>query len=91
VLGVIYRVIARHLVKKAGHAHQSAKTGAVTQIHRFGSALNLNIHFHMLFLDGVNVDRPDGTARFHWVKALTSAELTQLTQTLASRVGRFLE
>ena len=26
---------------------------AMTLIQRFGSALNLNIHFHMLFLDGV--------------------------------------
>nr|WP_238526887.1 transposase zinc-binding domain-containing protein [Glaciecola nitratireducens] len=26
-----------------------AKTGAVTLIQRFGSALNLNIHFYMLF------------------------------------------
>ena len=32
-----------------------AKTGAVTLIQRFGSALNLNVHFHMLFLDGVYV------------------------------------
>ena len=30
-----------------------AETGAVTLIQRFSSALNLNIHFHMLFLDGV--------------------------------------
>ena len=27
----------------------------MTLIQRFGSALNLNIHFHMLFLDGVYV------------------------------------
>ncbi|MEX5147036.1 MULTISPECIES: transposase, partial [Enterobacteriaceae] len=26
-----------------------------TLIQRFGSALNLNVHFHMLFLDGVYV------------------------------------
>jgi len=25
---------------------------ALTLVQRFGSALNLNIHFHMLFLDG---------------------------------------
>ena len=31
----------------------TAQTGAVTLIQRFGSALNLNIHFHMLILDGV--------------------------------------
>jgi len=64
VLGIVYRVIVTHLVKKTGHTHDAAKTGAVTLIQRFGSALNLNIHFHMLFLDGVYVERPNGTARF---------------------------
>ena len=29
-----------------------AQSGAVTLIQRFGSALNLNLHFHMLYLDG---------------------------------------
>lgn len=91
VLGIVYRVIATHLVKKAGHTHQVAKTGAVTLIQRFGSALNLNVHFHMLFLDGVYVEQSHGSARFRWVKAPTSAELNQLTQTLARRIGRYLE
>jgi len=91
VLGIVYRVIATHLVKKAGHSHKTARTGAVTLIQRFGSALNLNIHFHMLFLDGVYADSRHGTARFRWVKAPTSAELTQLALTIAQRVGRFLE
>lgn len=53
VLGIVYRVLATHLIKKSGHTHRTAHTGAVTLIQRFGSALNLNIHFHMLFLDGV--------------------------------------
>ena len=91
VLGIVYRVIATHLVKKTGYTNQAAKTGAVTLIQRFGSALNLNIHFHMLFLDGVYVERPNGTARFRWVKAPTSAELTQLAHIIAHRVGRILE
>ncbi len=34
----------------------------------------------MLFLDGVYVDRPDGAARFRWVKAPTTEELTQLNR-----------
>lgn len=75
VLGIVYRVVATHLVKKAGYTKKSAQTGAVTLIQRFGSALNLNIHFHMLFLDGVYVDQPNGAARFRWVKAPTSANL----------------
>ena len=64
VLGIVYRCIATHLIKKAGCARETARTGAVTLIQRFGSALNLNIHFPMLFLDGVYVDRPDGALRF---------------------------
>jgi hypothetical protein len=46
---------------------------------------------HMLFLDGVYVDRLDGSVRFHWVSSPTTQELTQLSQTIARRVGRYLE
>jgi hypothetical protein len=90
VLGIVYRVIATHLIRKAGFTKKRAHTGAVTLIQRFGSALNLNIHYHMLFLDGVYIDRPDG-ARLRWVKAPTTHELTQLAHTIAQRVGRFLQ
>jgi hypothetical protein len=55
----------------------------VTLIQRFGSALNLNIHFHMLFLDGVYVDGVNGAARFRWVKAPTGEELAQLVHSIA--------
>ncbi len=91
VLGIVYRCIATHLIKKAGLSRKNAQAGAVTLIQRFGSALNLNIHFHRLFLDGVYVERTDSSLRFHWVKAPTSAELSQLAQTLAQRIGRYLE
>ncbi len=67
------------------------KTLLVTLIQRFGSALNLNIHFHMLFLYGVCVDGTNGSVWFRWVKAPSSAELTQLAHTIAQRIGRFLE
>jgi hypothetical protein len=53
VLGIVYRCIATHLIKKAGFTRKTAQTDAVTLIQRFGSALNLNVHLHMLFLDGV--------------------------------------
>jgi hypothetical protein len=46
---------------KAGFSCKTAPTGAVTLIQRFGSALNLNIHFHMLFLDGAYAERADGS------------------------------
>ena len=52
--------------------------------------LNINIHFHMLFLDGVYVDSANG-ARFRWIRAPTSVELTQLVHRIARHVGHFLE
>jgi hypothetical protein len=96
VLGIVYRVISMHLVKKAGYSKKTARTGAVTLIQRFGrsgapAALNLNMHFHNLFLDGVYVDRLDGSVRFRWVSSPTTQGLTQLTPTIARRVGRYLE
>ena len=91
VLGIVYRVIATHLIKKAGFTRKVAQTGAVTLIQTFGSALNANIHFHMLFLDGVYVDAVNGGVQFRWVKAPTTDELRQLTHTIARRIGRFLE
>lgn len=49
VLGIVYRCSDR----EGGVLTKTAQTGAVTLIQRFGTALNLNVHFHMLFLDGV--------------------------------------
>ena len=46
---------------------------------------------HMLFLDGVYVGEAGSSARFRWVKAPTSAELTQLTHSIAQRLARYLE
>ena len=53
VLGVVSRTIASHLIRQAGLTVTQAKTGTVTAIQRFGSALNLNVHLHLLVLDGV--------------------------------------
>ena len=75
---IVYRVLATHLIHKAGFTHATASTGAVTLIQRFGGALNLNVHFHMLLLDGVYVDSPAGP-RFRWVKAPSSTGLRQLS------------
>jgi len=48
-----------HLIRRAGLKQSAAQAGAVTLIQRFGSALNLNIHFHLLVLDGVYIRNND--------------------------------
>ena len=56
VLSIAYRAIGTHLRRKAGYTTATAQTGAVTLIQRIGGAVNLNIHFHMLSLEGVYID-----------------------------------
>jgi len=41
------------------------RSGAVTVIQRFGGGLQLNVHFHSLFLDGVFAEPADGSLEFH--------------------------
>ena len=90
VLGIVTRAIASHLVKAAGYHHTTAQTGAVTLIQRFGSALNLNIHFHVLFLDGVYVTTGERLI-FRRVPPPTVAALEKLVHLISKRVGRALE
>jgi len=58
VLRTVYRAIAGYLLQKAGLARAIGHPGAVTLIQRFGSALNLNIHYlHDLSRRGVSAGR----------------------------------
>ena len=43
VLGVVYRALSTHLIKKSRLRKAAAQTGTVTLIQRFGSALNLGV------------------------------------------------
>ena len=91
LLGIVYRAIASHLIKKAGLTQKTAQTGAVTLIQRFGSALNLNVHFHMLFLDGIYTKNKQGLIRFKRTIAPNQQELAILVHSISHRVARYLE
>ena len=53
VLNLSLRAISTYLIKKAGLKKKSvAKTGSVSFLQQFRGSLNLNIHFHILYLDG---------------------------------------
>ena len=90
VLGIVTRAIASHLIKAAGYHHATAQTGAVTLIQRFGSALNLNLHFHRLFLDGIYVTTGEGLI-FRRAPPPSMAALEKLVRVISERVGRALE
>jgi hypothetical protein len=62
----------------------------VTLIQRFGSALNLNIHFHMLVLDGAYLVDTEPPV-FRRIAPPSEVELQALVEQLAERIGRALE
>ena len=83
VLSIVYRAISGHLIRKAGLTRAGGVTGAVTLVQRFGSALNLNVHFHLLVLDGVYRRAGQGRLVFVPVPAPSAGELQRLVQRIA--------
>jgi hypothetical protein len=89
-LSVIIRAIQTNLAHRAGlTASAGARTGVVTLIQRFGSALNLNVHLHMLILDGVYT-LEQNAPRFHHVGAPDPQALERLLNRLVRRIVRRL-
>src|SRR5262249_56773385 len=76
VLGVFVRAVLgwyRRRARRAGIA--GGRSGTVTVVQRFGSGLELNVHFHLLAPDGVFVVSADRTVGFHRVSAPTNADV----------------
>ena len=93
MLGIVQRVIASWLADQAGVPRDTAQCGVVTLIQRFGSALDLNVHVHMPWLEGEyekTTGPPQRKPRLRRVRAPTSAQLTQLADTIPHRVCRHL-
>jgi hypothetical protein len=90
VLGIVYRTIAGYILEKARLTQATGATGAVTLIQRFGSALNANVHFHMLFLDGAYLTGTKPPV-FRRIGAPSVKELQALLERIAECVGPALE
>jgi len=89
-LDVVVRCIETHLLQRAGVRRRSgARTGVVTLIQRHGSAANVNVHLHMLVLDGV-VEPIGERMRFRPVAAPSEAQLQRLLTRLIARMVRRL-
>jgi len=90
VLQVVMRAVLGIQRDRARALGAEGKCGAVTAVQRFGGALNLNVHFHVIVLDGVHVMGKDGRVRFQALPAPTGKERRAWTEEIASRVARLL-
>jgi hypothetical protein len=93
VLALFVRSVFASLRRRARRTWgvQRPQCGAVTFVQRFGGALNLNVHFHSLLLDGVYALDADGSPRFHPLPPPTDAEVERVTRQVAKKLVRLLE
>ncbi len=89
-LKIYLRAISSWQKKRAkGSGIINPQTGAVTFIQRFGSALNLNIHFHTLIPDGVFVETDAGYT-FCRQSLPSHEELTHLAVKIHKKVLKYI-
>jgi hypothetical protein len=65
------------------------RLGAVSFLHRFGSALNRHVHLHACVTDGVFMPSRDATTAFLPARPVTAADLAALTERVRRRVIRW--
>ena len=82
------RIRERWYAKQA-NAPREGKTGSVTVIQRFGSAINLNLHFHIIFLDGVYTRTGNGSLTFRRVTPQTE-DVERLVVQIAGACEKWL-
>jgi hypothetical protein len=91
-LEITHAAISSYYHKKVGLQKNNAKTGAVTLIQRFGGSLNLNVHFHQLFIDGSYELGPSGEPLdFFTADPPTLTELDLVLKQIIKRLTRYLE
>ena len=89
VLSVFVRIVSNWIVKRARRCGVEGKTGAITFVQRFGGAVNLNVHLHSIFLDGVYYESEEGL-KFFRIPGPTDHDVAVLVRRIRNRVVRYL-
>jgi hypothetical protein len=92
---IIRTTIGQYYVNQAvqrGHERATVHPGSVTFIQRFGSALQLNLHFHVIGLEGVYLDRTNQGLKPRFVpgEPPTDTDIAAMLQKISRRVIRLL-
>jgi Putative transposase/Transposase zinc-binding domain len=92
---IIRTTIGQYYVNQVvtrGVPRDKVQSGSVTFIQRFGSVINVNLHFHCVFLEGVYLDRTEAglTPRFVTGEPPTDADIAAVITKISHRVIRKL-
>jgi hypothetical protein len=90
VLRVLLRAVRTELRRASPGAGPDAQIGAVSFLHRFGSALNPHFHFHVVVLDGVFTEADD-EVHFHEATHFSADDAAALAPLLQRRILRLFQ
>jgi len=92
VLGAFIGAINSDLRRRARKRKLRGRlqTGSLTVVQRFGSSLNLNVHFHVIAMDGVYAEQPDGSMVFHPLPAPSDEDIARMARAVCRKVTRHL-
>ena len=88
---LVIKEINRYYIEKAENLGiKNPKPGSISFTQRAGSALNLNIHAHILFADGVYT-RVKEKAHFRKLDPISDDEVAVLLEKISQKVMRYLK
>jgi hypothetical protein len=92
---IIRRTIHQYYINQAvklGHPREQVQAGSVTFLQRFGRSLNLNLHYHLIVIEGVYRDRSAQGLKPKFVKIAppSDADIAAVVTTISQRVIRKL-
>jgi len=90
LLKVLLRAVETTIRHRAPGAPTKARFGAVAFVHRFGSYLNIHVHFHILVTDGVFSSDGDEGANFHPALGLSDEDIAAVQRKMRHRGLRWL-
>jgi hypothetical protein len=91
ILGIYHRAISGFYKKKAKQLNlANPKVGAISVVQRFGGALNLNVHFHTIFMDGIYFENSNGIQVFKEIIP-SNEDIFDLIKNIKIRINRCLD
>ena len=87
-LRLFLRAVASCLRAHSPGSGPAARLAAVAFIHRFGSRLNAQLHFHCVVIDGVFEPAPANGVLFHAASVLDATAITQVQAQVRQRLLR---
>lgn len=88
---IIVNAITFYLRKKGRKLGvKDAESGIISFLQRAGSALNLNLHFHLISIDGLYSTDEMGDPIFHRIPSITDEEAAAVIERIAKKIIKHL-